>query len=130
MEILVGDDVCGKIVQYFGLKEEDLINGDVKDDDEKVVEMIEEVGVEEKKKNWLFNFFKEGEGEGDDFFFNFFVIKGVKMDNFFYLFSDSDIFVEKLVIKVFMFGDFVKVIEICLKEDRMVDVFLIVNCGG
>lgn len=130
METLAGDDARGKIVQYLGLKEEDLTNGDAKDDDEKVAETTEEAGVEEKKKNRLSNFFKEGEGEGDDFLSNLSATKGAKTDNPFHLFSDSDTSVEKSVTKALMLGDFAKATEICLKEDRMADAFLIANCGG
>lgn len=131
METLTGDDSRGKIVQYLGLKEEDLTNGEAKED-EKAAETSDELAVEEKKKNRLSNFFKEGEGEGegDDFLSNLSATKGAKTDNPFHLFSDGDTGVEKGVTKALMLGDFAKATDICLKEGRMADAFLIANCGG
>lgn len=134
METLAGDDARGKIVQYLGLKDDELTNGEPKDDDEKTPEpSVAKSDEEKKKQNRLSSFFKEGDGEADgeeDFLKNLSATKGAKTDNPFQLFSDSDTAVEKSVTKALMLGDFGKATDICLKEDRMADAFLIANCGG
>lgn len=131
MRTLSGDDARGKIVKYLGFSEQELTNGDKQASDEVVAEEKPSAAeVEEKKKNRLSSFFKDGEGDGDDFLSNLAATKGAKTDNPFHLFSDSDTAVEKSVTQALMLGNFAKATDICLKEDRMADAFLIANCGG
>lgn len=68
--------------------------------------------------------------DGEDFLFDLFVIKGVRIDNLFYFLSEGNIYFEDKIIKVIILGKFEKVVNICLKENRIVDVFIFVNCGG
>lgn len=133
METLVGDNPRSKIVEYLGFKEEDLVNGAAKDEAEEKgtgEDKPEEDG--EKKKKSSSNFFDniEGGGDDDDFLASIAATKGGKTDNPFQLFGDSDSSVEKDVTKALMLGNFAKATDLCLKEDRMADAFLIANCGG
>lgn len=136
MQTLVGDNPRSKIVEYLNFKDDDLTNGDTaaaaaeeKKDDETVADKEEE--TEDKKQKRLSNFFDGVEGEGDeDFLSDLAATKGIKTDNPFQLFSDKDTSVEKDITKAIMLGNFSKATEVCLKEDRMADAFLIANCGG
>ncbi|KAH7154971.1 hypothetical protein B0J13DRAFT_544443 [Dactylonectria estremocensis] len=153
METLVGDNPRGKIVDFLGFSEEDLANGadetsDEEDDDEDEDEDDDDDDDSEAapaakvdaaasqddatKKKRLSNFFSGagGEEEGDDFLSELSAAKGAKTDNPFHLFSDSDTSIEKKVTKALMLGKFEKATDICLKENRMADAFLIANCGG
>ena len=132
METLVGDNPRGKIVEYLGFKGEELTNGETETAEEtKDEKAAAEDETEEKKKKRLSNFFDGGDGEGEeDFLSNVAATKGAKTDNPFQLFSDGDTSVEKNVTSALMLGNFAKATEICLKEDRMADAFLIANCGG
>ncbi|KFH48656.1 Protein transport protein-like protein [Hapsidospora chrysogenum ATCC 11550] len=141
METLVGDNPRGKIVEYLGFKEDELPNGEATTEDEaKAEEETKDDGAEtktgteteeEEKKKRLSNFFEGAEGEGEeDFLSNLAATKGAKTDNPFHLFSDGDTSVEKDVTQALMLGNFSKATDICLKEDRMADAFLIANCGG
>lgn len=139
METLAGDSPRTKIVDYLGFKEEDLANGVTKEadtegdkDEGAEAEAETEAETEEKKQKRLSNFFDGGDGEGEeeDFLADVAATKGAKTDNPFHLFSDSDTTVEKAVTTALMLGNFAKATEICLKEDRMADAFLIANCGG
>ncbi|KAM5351981.1 hypothetical protein ACJ41O_004704 [Fusarium nematophilum] len=133
METLVGDNPRSKIVEYLGFKEEDLANGNTEEAAEEAQKDAEakpevEEDAEEKKKKRVSSFFDEG--EGDDFLSNLSATKGAKTDNPFHLFSDSDTSVEKDVTTALMLGNFAKATELCLKQDRFADAFLIANCGG
>lgn len=135
MQTLVGENPRGKIVEYLGFNEEDLANGDAKADGEddtkdKAAAADEAAEKDDAKKKELSKMFDGGDGEDDDFLTDLTATKGAKTDNPFQLFSDSDTSVEKDITKAIMLGNFAKATDICLKEDRMADAFLIANCGG
>ncbi|KAJ3497776.1 hypothetical protein NLG97_g1646 [Lecanicillium saksenae] len=122
MQTLIGENPRGKIVEYLGLKEEAS-----EDSAEEVKEEAEPSG-EKKKLSGLFDG-EDGDGD-DDFLSGVAATKGTKTDNPFHLFGDSDTAVEKDITKALMLGNFAKATEICLKEDRIADAFVIANCGG
>ncbi|KAK7417168.1 protein transport protein S31 [Neonectria punicea] len=152
METLVGDNPRGKIVDYLGFNAEDPANGaededkedkeeddeeeEEDDDDDESVEAKPDADADAdkdgKKKKRLSTFFNgaDGEGEEDDFLSELAATKGAKTDNPFHLFSDSDTSIEKKVTKALMLGNFATATDICLKENRIADAFLIANCGG
>ena len=134
MGTLVGENPRGKIVEYLGFKEEDLTNGEAKSEDEAkedTTESKDDTETEDKNNKRLSNFFDGADGEGEeDFLSNLAATKGAKTDNPFQLFSDADTSVEKDITKAVMLGNFAKATDLCLKEDRMADAFLIANCGG
>ncbi|KAM0669071.1 hypothetical protein ACQRIU_002633 [Beauveria bassiana] len=124
MQTLIGENPRGKIVEYLGLKEE--ISEETLPEEAKTEG--EEVASDKKK---LSNFFDGADGDGDDDFLSgVSATKGAKTDNPFHLFADSDTTVEKDITKALMLGNFSKATDICLKEDRIADAFLIANCGG
>ncbi|KAF4983758.1 hypothetical protein FZEAL_910 [Fusarium zealandicum] len=133
MDTLVGENPRGKIVEYLGFNEKDLTNGSVTEATEEVQDEGKpetEDDVEEKKKKRVSSFFDGTEGEADDFLSDLAATKGAKTDNPFHLFSDSDSSIEKDVTSALMLGNFSKATELCLKQDRFADAFLIANCGG
>lgn len=137
MGTLASDNSRSKIVEYLGFNEEALENGNAPEASETAADVNEdgaeagsEIGFDEKKKKRLSNFFDDNDAEGEDFLSNLSATKGAKTDNPFHLFSDSDTHVEKDITHALMLGNFAKATEICLKEDRMADAFLIANCGG
>ncbi|KAH0594184.1 hypothetical protein MHUMG1_08023 [Metarhizium humberi] len=130
IETLAGDNPRGQIVEYLGLQENELVNGESKADadaDEKKTDSKADEEGEQKSKE-VSDFF--GGDEGDDFLSSVAATKGAKTDNPFHLFSDGDTSVEKDITKALMLGDFAKATDICLKEQRIADAFLIANCGG
>ncbi|KAJ2969594.1 hypothetical protein NQ176_g8584 [Zarea fungicola] len=125
MQTLIDENPRGKIVEYLGLKE-DAGEGTA------VEEVEKEAGEPTTEKKKLSNLFEgaEGEGEDEDFLSGVTATKGAKTDNPFHLFADSDTAIEKQITKALMLGNFSKATEICLKEDRIADAFVIANCGG
>ncbi|KAJ6781315.1 hypothetical protein PWT90_07093 [Aphanocladium album] len=123
MQTLIGENPRAKIVEYLGLKEE---AGEEASDEAK--EDGEQTTAEKKKLSGLFDG-EDGDDE-DDFLSGVTATKGAKTDNPFHLFGDSDTAVEKEITKALMLGNFAKATEICLKEDRIADAFVIANCGG
>ncbi|GAB0134235.1 protein transport protein S31 [Epichloe bromicola] len=129
METLAGDNPRGKIVEYLGFKEDELVNGAAKegaDDATKSAETKADSVNDKKDATDLFS----GDDDGEDFLSNVTATKGAKTDNPFHLFSSEDTPVERDITRALMLGNFTKATEICLKEDRIADAFLIANCGG
>ncbi|GAO14245.1 uncharacterized protein UV8b_08110 [Ustilaginoidea virens] len=131
MQTLAGDNSRAKIVEYLGFKEDELVNGECKEDGdvaEKPTDEAESENDAEKKKEEVSDFFSGGD-DGDDFLSS---VAGTKTanDNPFQLFSDGDGSVEKDITKALMLGNFARATDICLREERIADAFLIANCGG
>ncbi|KAG6014150.1 protein transport protein S31 [Claviceps pusilla] len=130
MGTLAEDNPRQKIVEYLGFKEDELINGDAakeaNDDEKEAAET--KIDSDDSKKD-ASDFFGDGDDE-DDFLSNVAATKGAKTDNPFHLFSADETSVEKDITRALMLGNFAKATDICLKEERIADAFLIANCGG
>lgn len=68
--------------------------------------------------------------DGDDFLADLAAGKGAKTDNPFHLLSEGNTAVEDQITKALILGNFEKAVDICIKEDRMADAFILANCGG
>ncbi len=75
------------------------------------------------------SFFDEA-GEGDNFLSNLAATKGVKTNNPFQLYAEGDPDTDRNITKALLLGSFEKALDICLKEDRLSDAFMIAICGG
>lgn len=130
MGTLAEDNPRQKIVEYLGFKDDELVNGDAAkeaNDDEKAAAETK-IGSDDSKKD-ASDFFGDGDDE-DDFLSNVAATKGAKTDNPFHLFSADETSVEKDITRALMLGNFAKATDICLREERIADAFLIANCGG
>ncbi|KAI0900445.1 hypothetical protein F4806DRAFT_448670 [Annulohypoxylon nitens] len=135
LETLLAENPRKQIVEYLGFNEEaqDEPTNGVTDDTAESKEAEPEKpkkGGKGHKKTFSTFFADGGEGEGEDFLASLSATKGAKTDNPFHLFPDSDTGVEKQITKALMLGRFENATEICLKEGRMADAFMIANCGG
>lgn len=68
--------------------------------------------------------------DGDGFLANLASTKGAKTNNPFHIYKDSESDADKNITQALMLGQFEKALDICLKEDRMSDAFMIAVCGG
>ncbi|KAI1101914.1 hypothetical protein F4804DRAFT_283267 [Jackrogersella minutella] len=137
LETLLADNPRKQIVEYLGFNEEEetkdeSTNGVAEETTETKDPEPEKLGAGVKGHRKRFStFFSEGgEGDGEDFLASLSATKGAKTDNPFHLFADSDTAVEKQITKALMLGRFEDATEICLKEGRMADAFMIANCSG
>ncbi|KAI1411712.1 WD40 repeat-like protein [Hypoxylon sp. FL1857] len=137
LETLLAENPRKQIVEYLGFNEEDetkeeSTNGVTEEADEEKEAEPENKNLKVKgHKKRISTFFADGgEGDGEDFLASLSATKGAKTDNPFHLFADSDTAVEKQITKALMLGRFEKATEICLKEGRMADAFIVANCGG
>ena len=128
MEMLAGQDARQKIVQQLGFKQDESVNGTKLADPEEPSGSKDVNNSDEGAKSGLFGEDADEDGDGDDDFFS----KGpqIQGDRPFHILGDEDSVVDKEITKAVMLGNFRKATDICLKEDRMADAFLIANCGG
>lgn len=68
--------------------------------------------------------------DGEDFLSEIAATKGAKTDNPFNLLSVGNTHLEDQITRALILGKFEKAVEICLKEQRWSDAFLIANCGS
>ncbi|KAH7347805.1 WD domain-containing protein [Plectosphaerella cucumerina] len=135
METLSAENPRKQIIEYLGFNEDQIINGaadEQKDESGDAAADDEKTEPQEDKKR-LSGFFGPGEGgedEGDDFLSGIAATKGAKTDSPFHLLSDDDTDVDRQITKALLLGDFAKATDICLKEDKIADAFLVANCGG
>ncbi|KAL2131971.1 hypothetical protein VTI74DRAFT_4398 [Chaetomium olivicolor] len=66
--------------------------------------------------------------DGEDFLSDLTAAKGAKTDNPFSLLGEGA--AEDQITRALIIGNFEKAVNICLKEDRIADAFVLANCGG
>lgn len=138
LETLLTENPRKQIVDYLGFSEnetkDESANGVADDDTETKEAEPEKSSLEVKGHKKRFSTFfsdgGEGEGDGEDFLASLSATKGAKTDNPFHLFDDNETGVEKQITKALMLGRFDNATDICLKEGRIADAFIIANCGG
>lgn len=115
-----------KLREYLGFAEEtevaqktaDLnINGDA------------EKPKEEDDSNFFGNDNADGE-DGDNFLADLAATKGAKTNQPFHIFSGEESDADKNITRALMLGNFESALDVCLKDGRMSDAFMIAICGG
>ncbi len=138
LETLLDANPRQKVVERLGFKKgEENTNGVTDATDTKEVDTAttaaeeSEAAAASKKDNRLSNFFDGGEdGDGDDFLAGLSSGQGAKSAQPFHLFGQGNTHLEDTITKAVMLGDFTRAVDICLKENRIADAFVIANCGG
>ncbi|KAK8174281.1 hypothetical protein IWX90DRAFT_381126 [Phyllosticta citrichinensis] len=74
--------------------------------------------------------FSEEFGDSENFLADLAATKGAKTNNPFKIFTGNETEADKNITKALMLGQFEKALDICLKEDRLSDAFMIAICGG
>ncbi|CAD0093108.1 unnamed protein product [Aureobasidium mustum] len=115
-----------KLREYLGFADEtevaqktaDLnINGDV------------EKPKQEDDSNFFGNDNADGE-DGDNFLADLAATKGAKTNQPFHIFSGEESDADKNITRALMLGNFESALDVCLKDGRMSDAFMIAICGG
>lgn len=130
METLVADEPRQQVISYLGFsKEEETANGEAETTPEEgEPDTPKENGTRKSAHKRMTSIFDGA--DGDDFLSGLAANKGAKTEDPFHLLSEGNTSLEDQVTKALMLGNFARAAEICLKEDRMADAFIIANCGG
>ncbi|KAJ0125363.1 hypothetical protein J7T55_006709 [Diaporthe amygdali] len=131
METLVAEDPRQQVIDHLGFsKDEQIANGDEQKEapEEDETEAPKENGIKKAAHKRMTSIF-DGT-DGDDFLSGLAANKGAKTEDPFHLLSEGNTALEDQITKALMLGNFAKAADICVKEDRMADAFIIANCGG
>lgn len=123
-----------QLIEYLGFNEEELgsesekaeTNGKVEAEDE----TLETAGGEDKR---LSSFFADSGADSEGFLANLSSIQsthGAKTNNPFQIFTGGESEADKRITRAIVLGQFDKAVDICLKEDRISDAFMLAICGG
>lgn len=74
--------------------------------------------------------FFDNPNSGDNFLSNLASSKGAKTNNPFQIYTGSETEADKNITQALMLGSFDAALDICLKENRLSDAFMIAICGG
>lgn len=74
--------------------------------------------------------FFDKEADGDNFLAELAATKGAKTNEPFHIFSGQESDADKGITRALMLGQFESALDICLKDGRMADAFMIAICGG
>lgn len=86
-------------------------------------------GTSSKNENRLSSFF-DSTGDGQSFLADLAASKGAKTNNPFSIFKGSESGTDKDITKALVLGSFEDALDLCLKENRISDAFMIAICGG
>lgn len=131
IETLTATNPRKELINYLGfLKDEgeaadELSKLSVKDEDEQ----LSTTKANGTKNNRLSSFFDSNQ-DGDNFLADLAATKGAKTNNPFHIYSDSESESDKKITRALMLGQFDRAMEVCLREDRLSDAFMIAICGG
>ncbi|MCJ1476548.1 protein transport protein S31 [Lambiella insularis] len=131
IETLTAENPRKELITYLGVSQQDdesadeliklKINGDS--------ERLSASQAKGANNNRLSAFFDSSQ-DGDNFLSDLAATKGAKTNNPFHIYSESEPESDKKIIRALMLGQFDKAMEVCLREDRMSDAFMIAICGG
>ena len=76
------------------------------------------------------DFFGSNREDGDNFLADLAATKGAKTNNPFSIYTGGESEADKSITRALMLGQFESALDVCLKEDRMSDAFMIAVCGG
>ncbi|KAM7188027.1 protein transport protein SEC31 [Rhypophila sp. PSN 637] len=139
MKTLNESDGRTKIIEHLGFSKDEESNGPEEEtaeatepkEDSNIATTLQPNGDGVPKKHRrVVSMWGEGDDGDDDFLSDLAATKGAKTDDPFHLFSDGNTALEDSITKAIMLGNFEKAVDICVKQDRIADAFVIANCGG
>ncbi|THV88522.1 hypothetical protein D6D27_07216 [Aureobasidium pullulans] len=115
-----------KLREYLGFTDEAEVS-------QKTADLDINGDVEKPKEEDDSNFFgsETADGEdGDNFLADLAATKGAKTNQPFHIFSGEETDADKNITRALMLGNFESALDVCLKDGRMSDAFMIAICGG
>lgn len=134
LKTLSQDDGRSKIIEYLGFsKDEEARESGLTSPKEESAEGVtspQTNGEEPKKKSHKRVTSMWGDiDDGDDFLSELTPAKGAKTDDPFHLIGEGSS-VDDQITKAVLLGNFEMAVNLCVKEDRIADAFVLANCGG
>jgi protein transport protein SEC31 len=116
-----------KLREYLGFADETEV---AQKTDDLTVNGDAEKPKEEDDSNFFGNSDNADGEDGDNFLADLAATKGAKTNQPFHIFSGEESDADKNITRALMLGNFESALDVCLKDDRMSDAFMIAICGG
>ncbi|KAL1600049.1 protein transport protein S31 [Nothophoma quercina] len=118
IETLTSENPRSKLVEYLGFA------------DTKEEEPVEEKEVETNGADDGASFFDQSGTDEGNFLSDLAASKGAKTNNPFQVYTGEESDADKKITRALMLGNFDAALDVCLKENRLSDAFMIAICGG
>jgi protein transport protein SEC31 len=119
LETLISESPRTKLVEYLGLSDNNAESTEEKEESEPAAGANTDEGA---------SFFDQS-GEGGSFLSDLAASKGAKTNNPFKVYTGSESEADKKITQALTQGSFEKAVDVCLKENRLADAFMIAICG-
>ena len=130
LKALFNHDTKAKLVEYLGFKAEDIATPDPEKEEEE-----EEAGADGEAKGEKADRLSAFFGDGDDSE-NFLASLSIRStqtartNNPFRIYTGDETKADKAITKAVVLGEYERAVDVCLKEDRITDAFMLAICGG
>lgn len=122
IETLISENPRNKLVEYLGF-------ADKKEEPEEEKKEDKASGEADAGADEGASFFDNATDEGN-FLSDLAASKGAKTNNPFQIYNGTESEADTKITRSLMLGDFNAALDVCLKEDRLSDAFMIAICGG
>ncbi|KAG0638887.1 hypothetical protein HOY80DRAFT_122186 [Tuber brumale] len=127
-----------KLIEYLGFKEEDLEDTDAGVDtkstngegENQSLDQSDGPAAHDKR---LSSFFADAGADSENFLADLSSIqstRGAKANNPFQIFTGNESEADRKITRALVLGQFEKAVDVCLKEERISDAFMLAICGG
>jgi len=124
-----------RLREYLGFEEESEVEGttDVEAKETNTDGLVQPNGSDSAKNKRLSSFFSDSNVDSEFFLSDLASLpstRGARTNNPFHIYSGDESESDKQITRALLLGQFEKAVDICLKEDRMSDAFMLAVCGG
>jgi len=135
LKSLVDASPRSRLREYLGFRDELEEEGtaDVETKETSTSSLAEPNGAESAKNKRLSSFFSDSNADSGFFLPDLASLpstRGARTNNPFHIYSDDGSESDKQITRALLLGQFEKAVDICLKEDRISDAFMLAVCGG
>jgi protein transport protein SEC31 len=125
LKALFDSDTKAKLVEHLGFKAEDISTPEP-EKDEAAKDAEDTTG-----KNRLSSFFADGD-DSENFLASLSIqsTQTARTNNPFQIYTGQETEADKAITKAVVLGEYDRAVDVCLKEDRISDAFMLAICGG
>ena len=124
IQTLISENPRQQLVEYLGFKNDKSTSENPAKDTTNDISQAN--GTTSKDPSSFF----DDNGSGENFLSDLASTKGAKTNNPFKIYTGTESDADKSITRALMLGSFDKALDVCLKENRLSDAFMIAICGG
>ena len=133
IKTLTSDNTRKELVEYLGFSNsdvaiaQDVVQSSMDGEKENITAISDSKNSSKEESHRLSSFF---DNDGDNFLTDLAATKSAKTNNPFHMYSGVESKSDRMITRFLLIGNFEKALDLCLREHRMSDAFMIAICGG